>query len=509
MSLSSTELNYLVWRYLQESGFELAAYAFDKQALCLSFEDHKTPEVLAKIESGYLVNLVQKGLLYSLTEDEMRKNSQDRPEILTFFGSLLKEEKDQHFDDKVVTTSVRDSSEDAPVKGEDQKPPEFVTQPLTPGFTYSESLLCKWHPSSPVLAFIKDDSNLLISVITNNKIVESATLKGPGLDKVNEITALSWSPLGNLVTTANTTGDLCSWSPDGNLRNITKGVTLETASLAVILDINWSPSGQYFVTCDSHNRICLWNSTNLQMIQEIHGGSTASNGWGFCWLDEVKFAVSVRANSIKIMNIISDSDIKTVADLSGHDGIASSLQFNSQSRLLASYCSTDRVIKLWLLNSSSPEAGTLTDETGSILPLISLDWISPSTQMVSVSIDGTIRIWNAEAVELVQKINIFTDDSAYKFEDDKLTKGHGSLVYSTALSPNGKWLVIGDDKGRITIWDMSIGKCRGLFDPVAVDGSILDSEAGHGVCDISWNTTNSNISVSYKGTASTVFSWET
>lgn len=543
MSLSSTELNYLVWRYLQESGFDLAAYAFDKQALCLTFEDNKPPEVLAKVESGFLVNLVQKGLLYSLTEEELRDNS-NRSEILTFFGSLLKEEKDikllelGHLQEMAINSNGTDASKNGGSGANDinltaggnpntdtdaASAIEFHTKVLTPVFTYNESLLSKWHPSSNVLAFIKEDSSLLISAINDNKIVETASLKGPGLDKVNEITALSWSPLGNLVTTANVAGDLCSWSPDGNLRNITKGIVRSPSassatSSAIILDITWSPSGLYFVTSDSHGRICLWNSTNLNLIQEItpstSNEATAGGGWGFCWLSDLKFAISVAKNSIKIMTIVThgiDYDIKMMADLQGHEGIASHLKFDEETRLLASSSAEDNLIKLWLLNSSSPEVATLKDDSSKMLPLISLDWIPTKDhekQLIGVSIDGTIRLWNSKESQPLQVVNIFKDEGAYKFnEEDKVTMGHGSLIYSCALSPSGKWLVIGDDTGRITVWDVTTVKCRAIFDHFAADGSILDPESGNGVCDISWDNNSTSVSVSYKGTSSVVLTW--
>ena len=65
MSLTSKELNYLIWRYLQESGYDLSAYALDQQSQCSEYENNPTTqELIQKIKPGCLVDLIQKGILY-------------------------------------------------------------------------------------------------------------------------------------------------------------------------------------------------------------------------------------------------------------------------------------------------------------------------------------------------------------------------------------------------------------------------------------------------------------
>ena len=40
-----------------------------------------------------------------------------------------------------------------------------------------------------------------------------------------------------------------------------------------------------------------------------------------------------------------------------------------------------------------------------------------------------------------------------------LEKGHSSFIYSVTISPDGKYIVSGNDDGTIKIWDLKIGKC--------------------------------------------------
>ncbi|KAK9457809.1 WD40-repeat-containing domain protein [Dipodascopsis uninucleata] len=76
MSISSSELNYLIWRYLQESGFAHSTYAFQNETQAHTLDQAYGPVT----EMGTLVNVLQKGLQYmeieaSLNPDGTEKES--------------------------------------------------------------------------------------------------------------------------------------------------------------------------------------------------------------------------------------------------------------------------------------------------------------------------------------------------------------------------------------------------------------------------------------------------
>lgn len=487
MSLSSTELNYLVYRYLQESGYDLAAYALEKQTKCLDYEHDKPLEILSKIDPGYLVNLVQKGILYSLTEAEVKD---DKSELLTFFGSLLNEEKT-----KQKYNSLLEKIDDVDLKSDTHndnnletiQSKTFTTTSLTPAFEFTETSVCKWHPTADLLAYLLEDSSLLISALQNNAIVETASLRGPGLEKLNEISAMAWSPVGNLIITANITGDICCWAPDGNLRNIVK-----VNPLAIILEIQWSPNGQYFLTGDSNGKIGLWNGTNLSFIQEYN----ASGNWGFCWLDDHKFAISITSN-IKIVSLDAEGN-NTIGQLKGHEGPCSTIKFNNQLKLLLTYSNTDNLIKLWLLNSPNEESTF--EDLLKIQPLITLEWLSSSNtnDFISLSINGVLRIWDKTKNAPVFSANIFKDTDYYKV-DEGIDTPSGSLVYAADLSPSGDYIAIGDDSNHITVWDIAgIPYCKAIY-------KVQDCK---GISSINWNYRGDIFTVSSVGKPSTMFNWK-
>ena len=79
MSITSEELNYLIWRYLQETGNELSALALQEETRVKEFDKLYKQYV----PLGSLVNLVQRGILYS--ESELFVEQLGRHELLDLF----------------------------------------------------------------------------------------------------------------------------------------------------------------------------------------------------------------------------------------------------------------------------------------------------------------------------------------------------------------------------------------------------------------------------------------
>ncbi|KAK6727201.1 hypothetical protein RB195_005111 [Necator americanus] len=73
MSFTSNELNYLVWRYLHESGFEHTAFVFGHES-----ELNGSAIVSSEVPSGSLVSIVQRGLYYIDAEVKAYNNELPR-----------------------------------------------------------------------------------------------------------------------------------------------------------------------------------------------------------------------------------------------------------------------------------------------------------------------------------------------------------------------------------------------------------------------------------------------
>ena len=73
MSITSDEVNYLVYRYLQESGFIHSSFAFGHESLVL-----KSDVKGATVAAGALVHTLQKGLLYMEAEAHLNDDGSER-----------------------------------------------------------------------------------------------------------------------------------------------------------------------------------------------------------------------------------------------------------------------------------------------------------------------------------------------------------------------------------------------------------------------------------------------
>ncbi|GME71330.1 unnamed protein product [[Candida] boidinii] len=114
MSLSSNELNYLIWRYLQEGGLEISAYALQDETKINNLDDkygERTP-------IGCLVDLVQKGILYTKIRDLISfketnknlKNSNDDTDNKTDTDKIKSENNDNEIEDNNVKDIIKNNN---------------------------------------------------------------------------------------------------------------------------------------------------------------------------------------------------------------------------------------------------------------------------------------------------------------------------------------------------------------------------------------------------------------
>ena len=72
MAVSSSEVNLLVYRYLQESGFTHSAFTFGYESLV-----HKSSVANADLPPGALISILQKGLQYIEIEAHLNEDGSE------------------------------------------------------------------------------------------------------------------------------------------------------------------------------------------------------------------------------------------------------------------------------------------------------------------------------------------------------------------------------------------------------------------------------------------------
>lgn len=498
MSITSNELNYLVWRYLEESGHELAAYALEKLSGCANAPEMK--KLALEVPPGYLVEMVQKGILYGLVDKESRKDADyslwgtlAEKELARLNGTVELKVKSTH-DDVEMNGSTADEAKDAQeTASQPQKKEELPVVTLSPKVSFSESVSCLWHPLTEVLAYGQRDLTAVISAFNGDEIAESVELCHPiMLDSKPDINIVSWSPQGTVIVTAATNGELRAWLPDGKLKNI---ATVPSGESRVFCTLVWNTSGQYLISIDMNNEVCLWDG-NLSLLQQVQPGAPSALGASSieaCWLDDTKFALTSPRRSIKIYSVAptgSSTIIKPIGSLAGHDNGATVLSFDPESRLLASASDYDYLIKIWHSNSSH-DALTLNAQDNAGLyrhssPVVCLSWISPSV-LLSALMEGVVNVWDTKSGNFNSSTRIFEG-----FE--------GRLLFNAQVSPDKKFVATGDNYGHIKVWSID---ADGL-----VERAIYESTNKLAVCDLQWNLTSHKLCVSYNNGPSVVLDWK-
>lgn len=582
MSITSVELNYLIWRYLQESGQELAAFALDKHTKCLSYEHDKKQLILSHIEPGCLVKLVQRGILFTIAKEETDNIDGDEGK-LSLLGALAKEDElmreiNNNENGGTLNGSSsaqqerdRNAAMDIDMKGADlvENDGRITNRVLKRVYSmvdFPESFTAQWHPNTDVFAYGTGNSKAVINAIRGGKIAETVTLNHPNIidysnellnERANEITTVSWSPKGNVLVTAGVDGQLRAWSPDGKLKNVSSTAgdietELPTAAnttskiRTLIGKLIWSLSGNYILSIDTNNQVVLLDGNHLKPIKVVRALTTPVEDitlFDACWLDDHKFALSTSKKGINIYSIVelnSDEvykkelyphtydniEVNQIGSLPGHNNEVSCLCFSNNLKLLASCSDTDYSIRIWRSNSSYnflelDATRELKRAFNHLSPIICLTWLTQEEKfLLSISMEGIVNIWdgtNGKAVKSVS-LALCLEESILEGLEVSLSSLKNMLIYTAAVSPDGKWIALGDGSGRITVWDITVGdetkgnanflKCVGLYErPSSVSNDEKPEEKAV-ICELAWDQSSKKVAASYQGSSSVIFDWD-
>ncbi|KAI5968597.1 hypothetical protein CANMA_002342 [Candida margitis] len=540
MSLTSRELNYLIWRYFQEAGYDLSAFTFDRQSQCSKYEHAENEKIIEKIEPGCLVDLVQKGILYTIADSDSKGDSD-----YSLLGALVQQEitnlSDTNFSKakcqkrfQLKTEAENGKQEDDMELDNSTESIKFETKETSPESNFPSSLTCDWHPTSEVLAYGKPNGSAIINAIIDGKFVESVEISHPDLLNVkNEINIVSWSPLGNLLLTTGAFSEIRAWSPDGRLKNIANTVFEDINAeseikQSLITSVLWNKSGKFVITIDSVNRTTLWDGVTLSLVRQIQTEEQTDTAiQTACWLGEDKFALTTATQGIKIYDItqphlgVNSFEVQSIGNLPGHQNHISLIKLNDFSKLLATCSDFDYEIKVWSSSSThtSLDLNVKSEKNQGLKlhasPIIGLHWI-PSTEksiLISLSMEGNFNIWDAESGDNIKSSELFKNAENFSSE----LRHHVSkevLLFNSVLSPNGKLLAIGDDYGKISVWDVNIDgytsedksfvKCVTLYTPEIPQ--VEGKEATIGLCDLHWDHESKKLAASYIGIESVIIS---
>ncbi|XP_036340841.1 F-box-like/WD repeat-containing protein ebi [Rhagoletis pomonella] len=442
MSFSSDEVNFLVYRYLQESGFVHSAFVF-------GVESHISQSNIngALVPPAALLTILQKGLMYTEVEWSVGEDGEiGRPvEGLSLIDAVMPEVKPP-------------------------KPPTVKSEPGKAGADSSSVVASATTTSSAVKAEVKAESNPA-GATTNEQTASGVATTS--IDS-NETDGNTNSSAGNTGTASTSTAAANSTAGTGADNTVTGNKKANGTEGTTGSSISTDESTQCATANNNNNAAANTNvnetasagvsttgvttSTNISSsgATTTATGSTTNTNSTSDAMTQIQISNSgAVAGAVEPMDI--DQSIEIPASkatvLRGHESEVFICAWNPSRDLLASG-SGDSTARIWDMSdaTSSPNQLVLRhciQKGGAEVPsnkdVTSLDWNCDGTLLATGSYDGYARIWKTDG-RLASTLG-----------------QHKGPIFALKWNKRGNFILsAGVDKTTI-IWDASTGQCTQQF----------------------------------------------
>ncbi|KAG7993557.1 hypothetical protein I3843_01G009600 [Carya illinoinensis] len=545
-SITSVELNYLVFRYLQESGFTHSAFALGYEASI-----NKCPIDGNLVPPGALITFVQKGLQYLEMEANLSNNDTDMDEDFSFLQPLdlitkdvyelrqiikekrkvLQKEKDKDKDKELgrehegergrIRDKERherekelekdkertDKDKDREKQHEEQTNREMVTD--------QEDKVEVKLEDNKVLGEPMDISTTSTSQACEIHSSDVTILEG----HTSEVCACAWSPTGSLLASGSGDSTARIWTiadsssrqgsngpPNVLVLKHVKGRTNEKSKDVTTLD--WNGEGTLLATGSYDGQARIWTTSGeLKSTLSKHKGPIFSLKWN----KKGDYLLTGSCDKTAIVWDVKAEECKQQFDF--HTGPTLDVDWRNNVSFATS--STDNMIYVCKIGEVLP-IKTFVGHQGEVN---CVKWDPTGSLLASCSDDITAKVWSMKQDKFVHDLKehskeIYTIrwsptgpgtinpnqqlvlasasfDSTVKLWDVELGKlihslnGHRDPVYSVAFSPNGEYLASGSLDRSMHIWSLKEGK-------------IVKTYTGNGgVFEVCWNKEGDKIAACF------------
>lgn len=486
--ITSEEINYLVYRFLQESGnqhyanyigFVHSAYCFGQESMV-----HRLPIRSQMVPPGMLIALLQRGLQYHILEQHLDDQGHERP--CTRPWSLLQEH--QCDDDRSMMVDVVGDQQQQhqqqqevqdvmpPPRSKNNKPGRKRAEEESASTSSAPSTAKKGSKKKALDS--KPASAKIAEQFSSMSIQSNLNLEGHG---TGEILALCWT--NTLLISSASDSTARTWQPhdgqqlsclehpnqtdvtcidymqdliltgcsDGVARLWRDGSPHPIAQHAgAILAIRTSPSTNNTIATVGVDACLRLSSPSGDLVRTInwHQGSCLD----VCWNPSTPSLLATCSSDRSIF-VISVEQEEPIAHLTGHEDEVNAVVWLDDGRLVS--CSDDGTVRIW---NDWREQHVLSGHSAEVYTIRARGYL-----VASASFDCTVRLWDANTGQLLQTMS-----------------QHSQPVYSLAFHPTRPWLATGALDGQVYL--------HYLDTPSAATSQLIHkAEDEGGILELAWS----------------------
>jgi transducin (beta)-like 1 len=246
MTVTADEINILIRRYLQETGFFHTAYVFAHECLL-----EKSALQVPQLPPQALVTILKKGMLYMQMEKGINEKAKTDDSPQSIIVSLI--ETVRSGEPIVPVRRHRPKPPPPPVKPQPRPVPVLLPiQPISLGTDdalilrghFSDVYCGAWTPDGRCLATGSGDATATIWELRNDEYVQHYILDHATQQERtgNDIATLAWNPTGTVLATGCYDGTARLWTIRGELKFV---LVFHSDS---VFTVQFSPDGTTLLT---------------------------------------------------------------------------------------------------------------------------------------------------------------------------------------------------------------------------------------------------------------------